>query len=68
MGVTTQDIYGEASGAQPATQGSYGEGPKGWRLPPATRLGPVRLQVRDLARSLVFYEEVLGLETVQRDG
>lgn len=68
MGVTTQDIYGEASGAQPATQGSYGEAPKGWRLPPVTRLGPVRLQVRDLARSLVFYEEVLGLETVQRYG
>jgi catechol 2,3-dioxygenase len=31
-------------------------------LPDATRLGHVRLQVRDLARSLDYYTSVLGLE------
>ncbi len=31
------------------------------RLPEATRLGPVRLQVGDLGRSRSFYEDVLGL-------
>jgi catechol 2,3-dioxygenase len=32
------------------------------RLPDALRLGPVRLQVGDLARSLEYYTHVLGLE------
>ena len=67
MGATTQDIFGDAAGAQPATPGSYGEAPRGYRLPAATRLGPVRLQIGDLARSLAFYEQVLGLRVVERD-
>lgn len=29
-------------------------------LPAATRLGPVHLTVSDLARSVPFYEEVVG--------
>jgi catechol 2,3-dioxygenase len=67
MGITTNDIFGAASGAQPATPGSYGEPPRGsWRLPEATRLGRVRLQVADLERSLRFYQEVLGLRVVER--
>jgi catechol 2,3-dioxygenase len=67
MGVTTNDIFGRAAGAQPATPGSYGEAPRGsWRLPEATRLGRVRLQIADLERSLRFYEEVLGLRVVER--
>lgn len=68
MGVRTQDIFGGLTGAQPATPGSYGEAPTGSRLPDATRLGPVRLQVGDLARSLPFYEGVLGLRVLSRDG
>jgi catechol 2,3-dioxygenase len=67
MGATTQDIFGTATGAQPATPGSYGEAPRGFRLPEATRLGRVRLQVADLARSLAFYERVLGLRVADRD-
>jgi len=67
MAATTQDIFGDAAGAQPATPGSYGEAPRGYRLPAATRLGPVRLQIGDLARSLAFYEQVLGLRVVERD-
>lgn len=68
MGVTTRDIFGEAGGAQPATPGSYGEPPRGRRLPDAMALGPVRLQIADLERSLAFYEVVLGLHVVERDG
>lgn len=34
------------------------------RLPGATRLGPVTLQVADLARSVSYYERVLGLRPV----
>jgi hypothetical protein len=67
MSVTTQDLYGAASNAAPATPGSYGEPPAGYRLPDATRLGGVRLQVADLARSLAYYESVLGLRVLARD-
>jgi catechol 2,3-dioxygenase len=61
MGVTTKDIFGAAFDAQPAAEGTYGERPAGWRLPDATRLGRVQLQVADLERSLAFYHDVLGL-------
>jgi catechol 2,3-dioxygenase len=67
MGVTTNDIFGGAAGAQPATPVRYGEAPPGTRLPAATRLGPVRLDIADLARSLDFYTGTLGLRVVERD-
>lgn len=51
---------------EPAIAGTYGLAPEGFRLPPATRLGPVRLQVGDLARSLAFYGGVLGLALLDR--
>ncbi|HEX6060384.1 MAG TPA: VOC family protein [Gemmatimonadaceae bacterium] len=44
----------------------YGIAPPAWRLPAATRLGRVRLQVADLARSLEYYERVLGLRVLGR--
>jgi catechol 2,3-dioxygenase len=49
--------------ANQATQQSpgYGIAPTGYRLPDDSRLGPVRLQVADLARSLDYYQRVLGL-------
>jgi catechol 2,3-dioxygenase len=43
---------------------AYGIAPAGHRLPAATRLGPVRLQVADLERSLDYYRRVLGLRLV----
>ena len=43
--------------------------PPGYRLPTATRLGLVRLQVTDLARSLAYYQRVIGLRALRsRDG
>jgi catechol 2,3-dioxygenase len=45
-----------------------GGAPPGYRLPAATHLGPVRLQVADLARSLAYYEPVLGLRVLARSG
>lgn len=38
-----------------------------FRLPPATHIGVVRLQVADIARSLAYYERVLGFRVVRRD-
>ena len=51
MGATTNDLFGAAITAEPATPGSYGEAPAGYRLPDATRLGEVRLQVVDAAQA-----------------
>lgn len=42
----------------------YGVRPPGYRLPDATRVGHVVLQVADLARSLVFYQRVLGFHVL----
>ena len=67
MGASTTDIFGTTPGAEPAVPGSYGQAPTGYRLPEATRLGGVRLQIADLARSLAFYEQVLGLRALERD-
>lgn len=67
MTATTNDLFGDASGAEPATPGSYGTAPGGFRLPAGTRLGRVRLQVADLERSLGFYEHTLGLRVLRRD-
>jgi catechol 2,3-dioxygenase len=38
-----------------------------YRLPSATHVGPVTLQVTDLARSLDYYTNVLGLTPLSRD-
>lgn len=44
----------------------YGIAPTGYRLPAETRLGPVMLQVADLARSLEYYQHVLGFRVVSQ--
>ena len=48
------------------TSSSVGIAPPGYRLPDATRLGRVRLQVADLTRSLSFYEDILGLRMLDQ--
>ena len=44
----------------------HGIRPPGYRLPESTRIGVVRLQVSDLARSLAYYERVIGLRELRR--
>jgi catechol 2,3-dioxygenase len=44
----------------------YGIAPSGFRLPDATRLGRVRLQIADLDRSIAYYETVIGLRVIDR--
>lgn len=63
MHVTTQNSDRTATGAR-----DYGIAPAGYRLPDATRIGRVRLQVASLDRSLAYYERVLGLRVLRRDG
>ena len=67
MGASTRDIFGAANAAAPAASGSYGEAPSGFRLPDATHLGIVRLQVSDLQRSVAYYEGTLGFRVLQHD-
>lgn len=42
------------------TLGAYGRQPAGYRLPGATRLGRVTLQVSDLERTTAYYRDVIG--------
>ena len=66
MGNSTHDIFGSANSAA-AAPGAYGQPPQGFRLPDTTRLGRVRLRISNLARSVAFYETVLGMRTLGRD-
>ena len=52
------------NGGSPA----YGLAPPRFRLPNATHLGCVRLQVADLERSIAYYETVIGLRMRERNG
>ncbi len=66
MSETTRGIFGDAQASEAATPGSYGLAPSGFRLPAGTAVGPVRLQVADLERSLEFYRRTLGLLELER--
>ena len=54
-----------STSAEPAALG-YGIRPPGYRLPDATHIGRVRLQVADLDRSIAYYESVIGLRVIDR--
>jgi catechol 2,3-dioxygenase len=49
-------------------QTAYGQRPPAYRLPAATRLGRVRLQVADLGRSLRYYQTVIGFRVLEESG
>jgi catechol 2,3-dioxygenase len=44
----------------------FGVQPPGYRLPPETHVGRVRLQVGDLDRSLAYYVGLLGFKVLER--
>lgn len=46
----------------------YGVPPPGYRLPDSTYVGRVRLQVSSLQRSIAYYQHVIGLQILRRDG
>ncbi len=48
------------------TAASFVHPPQGYRLPDGSRLGPVRLEIADLERSLGYYEKVIGLRVLER--
>jgi catechol 2,3-dioxygenase len=54
------------SASRSADPQAYGVTPPGYRLPAGVRLGTVRLQVADLARSLDWYRRVLGVEVLDQ--
>src|SRR5687767_14787200 len=58
----------ETGAAPDSGQRPYGIAPPGYRLPDATRLGRVRLQIADLERSLAYYRDVLGLRVLDQTG
>src|SRR3954471_859851 len=55
------------SRSDPSTT-AFGLAPSGFRLPAATRVGGVRLQVADLQRSLAYYSDVIGLRAIAASG
>ena len=46
----------------------YGVAPSGYRLPAATHIGAVTLQVSDLTRSVEFYGGLLGFSEISANG
>ncbi len=58
----------DANGGGDGARRTRDERPTEHRLPDATRLGPVRLQVADVERSLAFHRDVLGLRVSAREG
>ena len=46
---------------------SFGVRPPRYRLPAATRVGPVALCIADLDHSIGYYERVLGLRVLERE-
>ena len=48
--------------------GTFTQAPPGFRLPPDLSLGPVRLEIADLGRSVEYYQQILGLRPLGSTG
>jgi catechol 2,3-dioxygenase len=48
--------------------GNFVKPPPGYRLPDGLKIGPVRLEIADLARSIGYYESVIGLRILDQSG
>ncbi|HJR62678.1 MAG TPA: VOC family protein [Gemmatimonadaceae bacterium] len=57
-------ITSTTSQMMPNEEVPYTVAPPGYRLPGELRLGPVRLQVADLGRSVEYYQRVIGLSLI----
>jgi len=66
MNVRSNDRVDAGDRGDAETPGRFGEAPRGFRLPSATRVGPVRLDIADLERSLDYYTRVIGLRVLDR--
>jgi catechol 2,3-dioxygenase len=61
--IHTREISGPVG-----SERSYGIAPPAFRLPDATHIGGVRVQVSDLVRSVAYYEQVIGLRVISAGG
>jgi catechol 2,3-dioxygenase len=52
----------------PNEEAPYTVAPPGYRLPAELRLGPVRLQVADVGRSIEYYQQTIGLALIESSG
>ncbi len=51
----------------PAGKASFTVAPPRYQLPTDLRLGPIRLQIANLERSIAYYERVIGLRVLERN-
>jgi catechol 2,3-dioxygenase len=56
-----------AAAADAVCTPTFTQAPPGFRLPAGLTLGPVRLEVADLARSIDYYQQVIGLRPLDRN-
>ena len=64
MSASMRELFGDGAAVQSASDNKYGLRPVGYRLPDATSIRAVTLQVSDLTRSLAFYEGTLGFRPI----
>ncbi len=64
MGASLNELFGDETTVRSASDNQYGLRPSGYRLPDATTIRAVTLQVSDLTRSRHFYEQTLGLRPI----
>jgi catechol 2,3-dioxygenase len=54
--------------AETGSPAAFTKAPPGFRISPGLSLGPVRLEVADLGRSVDYYQQTVGLRPLERHG